>query len=167
MPGNGDSSGQRDLGRGLIKSGRLAFTPIADSQFMVDPSGMSFRMLFSVLGVAAAGMALGWFAHQYYANEPCRFMAQGYKSVRLDTRSLRKFPLDRVPDGVFLAVQRCWAGTPYEGPIHVLGLVDAFETKSRDYYLAFQPSGVTDVQILFLISHSDQKPVAAFQRSTL
>jgi hypothetical protein len=128
---------------------------------------MSLRMMLFAFGVTAAGVALGWFAHQYCANEPCRFMAQGYKAVRLDTRSLQKFPLDQVPDRVFSAVQRCWAGKPYAGPLHVLELVDAFETKSKDYYLAFKPSGVTDVQILFLIRRDDEKPVAVLQRSTL
>ena len=134
---------------------------------MVELNGMSSRVIISVLSAAAAGMTLGWFAHQYHANEPCRFMAQGYKAVRLSNPSLRKFPLDSVPDGVLSAVHRCWAGKPYEGPIHVLELVDAFATKSGDYYLAFEPSGVTDVQILFLIRRSEEKPVAAFQRSTI
>lgn len=134
---------------------------------MVDSSAMLFRMILSALSAAAAGITIGWFAHQYHASEPCRFMAQGYKSVHLDTRSLRKFLLDRVSDRAISAVQRCWVSTPYEGAIHVLKLVDAFETKSRDYYLAFEPGGVTDVQILFLIRRGDDKPVAAFQRSTI
>jgi hypothetical protein len=134
---------------------------------MVDLCGMSLRMTLSALGFAAAGMTLGWFAHQYHANEPCRFMAQGYKSVRLDTQSLQKLPLNHVPDGVISAVQRCWAGTPYAGPIYALELVSAFETKTRDYYLVFVPSGVTDVQILFLIRRADEKPIAAFQSSMM
>ena len=127
---------------------------------------MSLRMILYALGAAAAGTAFGWLGHQYHANEPCKFMTKGYKSVHLDTGSLQKFPLDRVPAGVLTAVQRCWADTPYEGPTYVLELVDAFETKSKDYYLAFKPSGMTDVQILFLIRRADEKPVAAFQRST-
>ncbi len=128
---------------------------------------MSLRTILLPLGTAAAGIALGWLAHQHHVDEPCRFMAQGYKKVRLDTRSLQDFPLNRVPDAALAAVQRCWASRPYIGPLRVLELVDAFEMKSGDYYLAFEPIGVTDVQIVFLIRRSDEKPVAAFQRSTL
>lgn len=94
-------------------------------------------------------------------------MTRGYEAIRIDAESLRELPLDSIPEGVFPVVQRCWAGKPYMGPLHTLELVGAFETQGRDYYLAYEPSGITDVQILFLIRRGDEKPIAAFQRSTL
>jgi len=109
---------------------------------------------------------VGWFAQEYHAHEPCAFMEQGYKSLNLNNQLLRKISAKSVPEEVFLKVQQCWSVRPYEHPLATLQLVGVLETKSKNYYLDYEPGGMSDVRVVFLIRRDENKPVAAFQRST-
>lgn len=118
---------------------------------------------FLCAALAAAGAA----ACQSGRGE-CDYLRDGY--AVLSSRviyDLPHYPLSRVSASTLQEVERCWAQTPYGGDLqYTLELREAREAPASRYYLIFEPRGVTDVALAFLIDEHGSV-VDAFEYSML
>ncbi|WP_097092516.1 hypothetical protein [Novosphingobium sp. Chol11] len=114
---------------------------------------------------ASIGGAAGWILNDQAEGRRCNYLANGYELLPIRTERLSRSELEHVPEHVLGDIQRCWAANPYGGPQHSLALTDARKLSAARYYVAFEPLGITDVQIVFLVDRKDGV-IGAFQRST-
>jgi len=64
---------------------------------------------------------------------------------------LPKYPLEAVPQSIVGNIQKCWAEKPYGGPQYSLAMTDARIVSASRYYLVFEPHGIADVLLVFLV----------------
>lgn len=81
----------------------------------------------------------------------CDYLNRGYQPLKGGITSLPSYPLEQVPDRVVREIQKCWAAKPYGGPQHSIRLRDARKVSSTRYYLLFEPWGITDTRLVFLV----------------
>jgi len=87
------------------------------------------------------------------SNAGCYSLDDGYSGF--DVTEIRGLPTAgarEVPPVRFREVYSCWAENPYGGDRqYALRYVETRWLSSDEYYLVFEPAGITDVQIAFLI----------------
>ena len=108
-------------------------------------------LLLSITAIACAGCQAG-------ARE-CAYLSEGYAS--LDGRiiaSLEPYELDRIPPSIIDDVRNCWAEKALGGDgQYTLEVVEARRASPTGYYVIFEPRGITDVKLAFLVD--DEKGV--------
>lgn len=113
---------------------------------------MRTRVLAWLSLIAAGGAWAGWLARGAVERSRCDYTAAGYPLLRGDIRRLPSLPLERVVSSAALGeIQKCWAANPYAGPQHSLELVDARLARDGGYYVIFEPDGINDVGVVFLV----------------
>ncbi len=113
--------------------------------------------------VVLAFVALGGCTSQ---QPDCGFLASGYGRLASNLATLPDIPSATLPQAARVEVERCYPSHPYlnyRGPFHFLG---AKRAASGNTYLIYEPSGITDVELVFELA-SDLRPLRAFQYSTL
>ena len=126
---------------------------------------MKGRTAIVCVMAASIGGAAGWILNDQAASRRCNYLANGYQLLPIRVERLSRYDLEHVPEDVLGNIQRCWAENPYGGAQHSLALTDARKLSATRYYVAFEPLGITDVQLVFLIDRKDGV-IGAFQRST-
>ena len=117
-----------------------------------------------LVGGAAAGIG-GWVVRGVAVEQACEYTAQGYGRLMVDVQTLPELPLKNVSDDVIGEIQKCWAAHPFVGPQAVIELVDARKAPDGGYFLLFDPSSVTDVQVVFYVD-ANWNVIEAHTRST-
>jgi len=96
----------------------------------------------------------------------CGFLASGYGRLTSNLANLPDIPSATLPKSVRVKVERCYPSHPYlqyRGPFEFVG---AKRAANGNIYLIYEPSGITDVELVFELG-SELRPVKAFQHSTL
>ena len=97
--------------------------------------------------------------------QECAFLSEGYASF--DNQEIKRLPTSgtrRVPLARFAQVQSCWAAKPFGGDNqYSLEYVETRWVSDTEYYLIFEPVGITDVHVGFLIN----EPQGAVKAGTL
>jgi hypothetical protein len=115
---------------------------------------------------AVACIVAGWIGRGLTAENSCRYTASGYGRLHGDLNRLPRYPLENVSDVVVGNIQRCWAAHPYIGPQQSLNIIGAAKAPSGGYFLVFDPWGLTDTQIVFLVD-ARGRVTRAFAYSTI
>jgi hypothetical protein len=120
----------------------------------------------AAIAVACLGAAAGWTLRDHAEGKKCSYLADGYRPFAGEYYRLPAFSDDQIPDAIVANVQQCWATHPYFGPHHSIQMVDARKVSETRYYLAFEPAGITDINLVFLVD-KDNGVIDALQRSTM
>ena len=105
------------------------------------------------IGIAAILPAVLLAACEMAEVQKCGYLAAGYPLS--DAQEIKDLPdagTRRVPLARFAQVQSCWAVQPFGGDNqHTLEYVETRWVSGEEYYLLFEPAGITDVQVFFHI----------------
>ena len=96
----------------------------------------------------------------------CGFLSDGYTSLSENLAALADIRSEALPANARLTVERCYPSHPYDDYLGPFRFVGAKRAANGNIYLVYEPTGITDVQLVFEVGR-DQRPLKAFQYSTL
>lgn len=116
--------------------------------------GMGAVKIALAVAIAIGSFGGGWLARDATSKSKCAYTARGYPPLKSRLDQLQKLALEEVVDTKIIGdIQKCWAAHPFVSPQDSLLLKDARKADADSYYVIFEPWGVTDVEVAFLVEN--------------